>query len=152
MATLSSLRSRRLAHRKTEPTEKLVVFPVHRDWFGLHLHHILRIEPFFNTTAITPEIQLIDLHQMLFPEVSSELTDQPSYLILLHGTAETSDLSGLVLHSKPGLQRFPQSQFANPSASEMDGSVFHKFCTMRVQNQNGFQVFLLDPAKIYLKG
>jgi chemotaxis signal transduction protein len=148
MATLSPLRARRLANRQTEPTEKLVVFPVQRDWFGLHLHQILRIEPFGNATAIAQEIQLIDLNQFLYTNGAAELSNQPSYLILLQADAHQHPF-GLLLHAKPTLKRFPQSQFASQQPEEDLEAVFHKHCTMKVQDQSGFQVFLLDPTKIH---
>jgi hypothetical protein len=147
MATLSPLRARRLANRQTEPTEKLVVFPAQRDWFGLHLHQILRIESFVNPTAIAPDIQLIDLNQLLCADRADELSNQPSYLILLQADERPTPL-GLVLQAKPILKRFPQSQFVSRQPGTELGTILHSFCTMRVQDQTGFEVFLLDLAKI----
>jgi chemotaxis signal transduction protein len=148
MATLSPLRARRLAHRQTEPTEKLVVFPVQRDWFGLHLHQILRIEPFVSDTAIAPNIRLIDLNQLLCADGAAELSNQPSYLILLQVDVHQCPC-GLVLQAKPTLKRFPQSQFVPQQPEAELEALLHRHCTMKVQDQSGFQVFLLDPDKIY---
>jgi hypothetical protein len=148
MATLSPLRARRLAHRQTEPTEKLVVFPGQRDWFGLHLHQILRIESFTSSTAIAPDIQRINLNQLLGTDGADELSNQPSYLILLQADEHPAPF-GLMLQAKPTLKRFPQSQFVCQRSESEPEAVFHRFCTMMVQDQAGFQIFLLDPAKIY---
>jgi chemotaxis signal transduction protein len=148
MATPSSLRSRRLANRQAEPTEKLVIFPIGTDWFGLRLQHIVHIEPFASHAAIGSDVTLIDLTQRLFPEQSTDLSDQQSYLIRLQASVG-EEPKGLVLQSKPTLQRVPTSQFTDSMVSEVNGAEQYPLCSQIVRDQTGFQIFLLDPAKIY---
>jgi hypothetical protein len=105
----------------------------------------LRIEAF--GSAVAQEIQLIDLNKLLCSDGTDKRSNQPSYLILLRVDEQPYPI-GLVLEAKPTLKRFPQSQFVSQrSEAELEVG-FYKHCTTKAQDQSGFQVFLLDPAKI----
>jgi chemotaxis signal transduction protein len=166
MSNLSPLKSRRLANRKTEPTEQFVIFPILNHWFAIPLPQILRVIPFY-PEAITPDITLIDLTQHLFPSgsVPSALPEHPfpqhenplpdasaQSLILLQN--QQGDTLGLILNRQPTMQRIPHSRLVRLSEDVAPSSAenFHTICTRMIQDgHNPQSIFILDPAKIYPK-
>jgi chemotaxis signal transduction protein len=165
MSNLSPLKSRRLANRKTEPTEQFVIFAILNHWFAIPLHQILRVIPFY-LESITPEITLIDLTEHLFPPGSipsappdlfpqdkNPLPDASTQSLILLQTQQ-GDTLGLILNRQPTMQRIPHSHLVPLSVNIAPSSAenFRTICTRMIQDgHNPQSIFILDPEKIYPK-
>jgi purine-binding chemotaxis protein CheW len=167
---MSTFLSRRIAHRKAEVTQQLIVFRIQQEQFALPIQVAHRVIPMGQIYGATrgsgvslfhyqdQEILVIDVKRRIFGDepnqnllpgssTSQVLQQQPHLLIV---QTVQSGLIGIPLDSLPTLRRVPMSAFAPlPPAYLVEGNVRCVNAVVVSTHEGESPIFLLDLEQVF---
>jgi chemotaxis signal transduction protein len=174
MAIYSPLRSRRLAGKQVEATQRLITFKLRQETFALPLdrvHKVTTLDRLYgdpNRTGVSlttyqgRELVAIDVAQRIFgnaptiiPELDAESTiskervqehQEVRYLLILKTTADT--LVGLPIDSPPSIQSIAMSAFRPLPEIYQHHSNLHCVSSLSVDLPDRPSIFLLDASLV----
>lgn len=142
---MSSSLSRRLANRRAEVTQKLIVFCIQQEWFTLPIQAVQKVvlmghvhgSPYGDGLRFTQyqnqEILVINAEQQIFgranaklalPSATEESVIAASPACLLIVQNQQGELIGIPLNNQPSLRRVPLSAFRPlPTAYLASGNI-----------------------------
>lgn len=168
MATLSTLKSRRLRAPKGEKTQQVIVFQIQQEWFALPIFAVKKVVPKSEThgdyqnsgTGLTVyegrELLVIDISHQVFGNIDHPATGAPTadleskstheYLLIIR--SRQGDLVGLPVKSSPTVRRFPESEIVPLPANYAARVNVQCVSGLIVQSDNQPILFLLNPDQL----
>jgi purine-binding chemotaxis protein CheW len=174
MAVFSPLTSRRLASRKAEASQQVIVFRLRNEGFALPIRAVQKVIPMTNvygapqgggvrlTLYQDQELLVIDVGQRIFGGVrtkdSSKSTFGESQLLPLDETtmerflliiqSSSHKTVGIPLSEPPSLQRVPSSAFTPLTSEYISEGNIRCISALIVPGNNEPPLFLLNPDQL----
>jgi chemotaxis signal transduction protein len=149
--------SQRIANRRAEPLQKLIVFQIRQETFALPIQFAQKVVPLGLVYGVTPngvgltrygdrEIPAIDLEPRVFAagsEMAGEISPGESRHLLVVEDAQ-GELLGIVLEAPPMLRRVPKSAFAPVPAVYLAEGQIRCISAIIAAGENEPPIFLLN--------
>lgn len=167
MLPSSSVRSRRFASRRVEPTQQVLAFQLQRHWFALPVriaYKVISIDTLYGAGSQSlaglilyqnREIPVINIEQRIFGWSTPSLQERPPeqrqglpYLLIVANLQ--GEPVGLPLESPPSLRRIRESAFSPLSATYLAEGNFRCVSALIIPSQTEPPLFLINLNQLML--